>query len=67
MATKKAAKPAMKDLKTSRKQLSKEEADAVKGGALLRRPIMLAKDPSKTYPSTDITHTEDDDVDTKTD
>jgi ADP-ribosylglycohydrolase len=76
MATKKSkktTKPVIKDLKTSKRQVSAEEADATRGGALLTIPtrVMATKpkpqEPSKTIVSTDITHTSDGDVDVKTD
>lgn len=71
--SKKAVKPAIKDLKASKKPVSAEEADAIRGGAMSTLPFkeIMAKpkpqEPSKTIVSTDITHTSDGDVDVKTD
>jgi hypothetical protein len=69
--SKKAVKPAIKDLKKSKKQVSAEEADAIRGGSLPSLILSAKKpkptEPTKTIVSTDITHTADDDVDIKTD
>ena len=61
--SKKKVKPTIKDLKGSKKRVSEEESAAVKGGAYRRPlPIMADKDPTKTYPSSDMTMNEDGEV-----
>jgi|MudIll2142460700_1097286.scaffolds.fasta_scaffold529143_2 hypothetical protein len=63
------AKIKIKDLKASKKQLSKEEADAVKGGAVRRLRALVTEKPLRISKVSDATQTTADplEIDLKSD